>query len=53
MLADTPAYLWAGLTDNYLRVNAPAPAHVKLANRLTLVRLDELHGDTLFGTITN
>ncbi len=49
--ADGTSAWWAGLTDNYLRVTAPAPAHAQLENRLTIVRLDELHGDTLLGTM--
>ena len=38
-----------GLTDNYLRVMAQAPAGLDLSNKITPIRLDELHGDTLFG----
>ncbi len=45
--ADT--LLWSGLTDNYLRVTAQAPAGTDLSNRITPVRLDELHGETLYG----
>lgn len=45
--ADT--LLWSGLTDNYLRVTAQAPAGADLSNRITPVRLDELHGETLYG----
>ncbi len=45
--ADT--VLWSGLTDNYLRVTAQAPAGLDLSNRITPVRLDELHGETLYG----
>jgi len=43
--------LWTGLTDNYLRVMASAPAEVDLRNRITPVRLAELNGDTLFGEL--
>lgn len=43
--------LWSGLTDNYLRVLAHAPAGQNLSNCITPTRLDELHGDTLFGSI--
>lgn len=43
------ALLWSGLTDNYLRVTAQAPASLDLGNRITPVRLDELHGETLYG----
>ena len=50
-LVDAPAYLWAGLTDNNLRVMAQAPARAWLHNKMTPVRLDEVRGDTLFGTI--
>lgn len=45
--ADT--LLWTGLTDNYLRVMAHAPACVNLGNQITPVCLVELHGDTMFG----
>ena len=38
-----------GLTDNYLRVMAQAPAGLDLSNKITPVRLDELHGETLYG----
>jgi len=43
------ALLWSGLTDNYLRVTAQAPASLDLGNRINPVRLDELHGETLYG----
>ena len=42
--------LWAGFTDNYLRVTAVVPSPVDLHNVITPTRLDELHGDALFGT---
>ena len=45
--ADT--VLFNGLTDNYLRVMAQAPAGLDLGNKITPVRLDELHGETLYG----
>ncbi len=49
---DQPAMrLWSGHTDNYLRVLAHAPAHDDLRNRLLPARLDEVHGETLFGTL--
>ncbi len=49
-LADQPdSLLWSGLTDNYLRVTAQAPSGLDLGNRITPVRLDELHGETLYG----
>ncbi|MCC9076229.1 tRNA (N(6)-L-threonylcarbamoyladenosine(37)-C(2))-methylthiotransferase MtaB [Litorilinea aerophila] len=50
-VTDTNAVLWAGYTDNYLRVMALAPADLDLHNTITPVRLDELHGDILLGTI--
>ncbi len=43
--------LWRGYTDNYLRVMAHAPAGMDLHNVLTPTRLDELHGDTFFGSL--
>jgi threonylcarbamoyladenosine tRNA methylthiotransferase MtaB len=43
--------LWSGLTDNYLRVMAVAPAGANIQNVITPVRLDELRGETLFGEI--
>ncbi len=43
------ALLWSGLTDNYLRVTAQAPAGLDIGNSITPVRLDKLHGETLFG----
>ena len=45
--ADT--VLWSGLTDNYLRVMGHAPAGLDLRNCITPVRLEELHGETLYG----
>ncbi len=42
--------LWRGYTDNYLRVMAHAPAGMELHNVLTPTRLDDLHGDTFFGS---
>jgi threonylcarbamoyladenosine tRNA methylthiotransferase MtaB len=50
-LTDQPGRLWRGLTDNYLSVMAVAPDGQALHNTITLVRLDELHGDTLFGVL--
>lgn len=41
--------LWSGLTDNYLRVSAQAPATLDLTNQITPARLDELHGETMYG----
>ena len=49
-LTDQPdSLLWSGLTDNYLRVTAQAPSNLDLGNRITPVRLDQLHGETLYG----
>jgi threonylcarbamoyladenosine tRNA methylthiotransferase MtaB len=44
--------VWSGLTDNYLRVLAAAPAELDLHNRVTPVRLTRLDGDVLWGEIT-
>jgi len=41
----------SGLTDNYLRVNARAPRH--LWNQITPVRLNEIEGDHLQGSIVD
>ncbi len=46
------AVIWSGLTDNYLRVLAAAPAKLDLHNRITLVRLERLEGDALWGAVT-
>ena len=43
---DSGTLLWSGLTDNYLRVAGSAPADIDLGNRITNVRLDEVHGET-------
>ena len=50
-LADEPGYLWQGRTDNYLRVQTPAPAGVELHNRVTDCRLDAVTGDLVQGTL--
>ncbi len=42
--------LWSGHTDNFLRVLAHAPANENLRNRITDTQLDEVHGETIFGT---
>jgi threonylcarbamoyladenosine tRNA methylthiotransferase MtaB len=42
---------WSGLTDNYLRVRAEAPAAVDLHNRITGTRLAGLDGDDLLGNV--
>ncbi len=44
--------VWSGLTDNYLRVLAVAPAEIDLHNRITPMRLDRLDDDALWGTMT-
>jgi threonylcarbamoyladenosine tRNA methylthiotransferase MtaB len=43
---------WSGLTDNYLRVRAEAPAAVDLHNRVTDTCLTGLDGDDLLGNVT-
>jgi threonylcarbamoyladenosine tRNA methylthiotransferase MtaB len=45
------AVRWTGLTDNYLRVHAEAPAGVDLHDRISAVRLARLDGDDLWGEI--
>jgi threonylcarbamoyladenosine tRNA methylthiotransferase MtaB len=51
-LTDEPgAQLWSGLTDNYLRVLAGAPAGLDLHNKMTPVQLDALEGDIIHGTL--
>ena len=50
-LTDADACVWTGLTDNYLRVMAEAPPDVDLKNTITQASLDDLRGDTFFGTI--
>ena len=44
--------IWSGLTDNYLRVLAAAPAELDLHNRITPVHLERLEGDALWGAVT-
>jgi threonylcarbamoyladenosine tRNA methylthiotransferase MtaB len=46
------AVIWSGLTDNYLRVLAAAPAELDLHNRITPVHLERLEGDVLWGAMT-
>ncbi len=49
-LTDEPGtLLWSGLTDNYLRVLAGAPAVLDLHNKMTPVQLDALEGDMIHG----
>ena len=43
--------IWSGLTDNYLRGQAPAPASVDLRNTVSQVRLSAVEGDHLTGII--
>jgi len=50
-LTDEPGLLWSGLTDNYLRVMAIAPADRALDNQITRTKLVSLEGETLFGEI--
>jgi len=44
-------HVWAGLTDNYLRVLTVVPSSVNLHNQITPVRLDRLEGDALWGEV--
>ena len=43
--------LWSGFSDNYLRVVGYATAGLDLGNRITTLRLQELHGETLHGAV--
>jgi threonylcarbamoyladenosine tRNA methylthiotransferase MtaB len=43
--------VWSGLTDNYLRVHAVAPAGLDLHNRITPARLVRLEQDELWGEL--
>jgi threonylcarbamoyladenosine tRNA methylthiotransferase MtaB len=47
----TGQVVWAGLTDNYLRVLAAVPSGPDLHNRLTPVRLIRSEGGALWGEI--
>ncbi len=47
--AGSQAAWWSGLTDNYLRVVAPAGAGVDLHNRIIPTRLVALEGDAIIG----
>jgi len=47
-LTDEPGLLWAGLTDNYLRVMGVAPAGIDLHNELTHIQLGAAQGEILF-----
>jgi threonylcarbamoyladenosine tRNA methylthiotransferase MtaB len=50
-LTDQPGRLWSGFTDNYLRVMAVAAPELELHGQITPVRLDEIQGATMLGTI--
>ena len=50
-LADQPGRLWSGLTDNYPRVHAVAPAEIDLHNRILPTQLIQLEGATFLGEI--
>jgi hypothetical protein len=43
--AEAGAVAWTGLTDNYLRVRAVAPAGLELENRISTTRLLALQED--------
>ncbi len=43
--------IWTGLTDNYLRVFAPAEVGSNLHNHITPTRLLEMRGDRLWGEV--
>ncbi len=47
--AERGCVVWAGLTDNYLRVLTAAPAGMDLHNRITPARLLRVEGDALWG----
>ena len=49
--ANGSAAVWTGLTDNYLRVRAAAPAGFDLENRITATRLSIVRGDCLEGEV--
>lgn len=50
-LTDQPGRLWSGLTDNYLRVMAVAPAAVDLHNQLQSALLCTVEGEIIFGQL--
>ncbi len=50
-LAEQPGRLWSGLTDNYLRVHAIAPAERDLHNRILPTQLTHLDGAVFAGAI--
>lgn len=43
--------VWSGLTDNYLRVHAVAPAGLDLENRITAARLAAVDGQVLWADL--
>ncbi len=43
--------VWSGLTDNYLRVHAVAPAGLDLENRITAARLVAVDGQVLWADL--
>ncbi len=51
--ANGAAAVWSGLTDNYLRVHASAPAGLSLENRITPTRLATLDGQVVWGEVTS
>jgi threonylcarbamoyladenosine tRNA methylthiotransferase MtaB len=51
--ANGAAAVWSGLTDNYLRVHASAPAGLGLENRITPARLSALDGQVVWGEVTS
>lgn len=50
---DAAEPVWAGLTDNYLRVLAAVPADTDLHNRITPTQLTQLAGDDLWGSVVS
>lgn len=51
--ANGVAAVWSGLTDNYLRVHASAPAGLSLENRITPTKLRALDGQVVWGEVTS
>ena len=43
--------VWSGLTDNYLRIHAVAPAGLDLENRITAARLVAVDGQVLWADL--
>ncbi|MBK8049317.1 MAG: radical SAM protein [Anaerolineales bacterium] len=50
-LADQSGRLWAGLTGNYLRVLAVAPAEWELRNQITECSIAAVEGEALIGVL--